>query len=337
MERLWQQASTSSHNQVRHHQMRSLLSSLVDGICEDLGHPAGLCRVLAQHVNLRATLVPPTPCISAGTVVPWHELGEHPVLHWPRRDHGELLGWKATSGSHYDSFYLRRPEYAQLSDEEIIDDWTCDISEVHGFSASKSDLCKFTSTDQMVETNSREMISEISPAKLAKNLAHDEIRILHREETSDHFARYSWDGRLWLMNSGGSHHLAAAKYIACRLGIAVPLRARLNIYSLNAAPLAALQHDFEMFVISSDAECLNAFHDAMRAFKATWLWHHMPKPYDNARAILLPRTEGRSRRVADELRRANFTDLGAYLIGLLAGGAQRPSKATSTVSGTSIR
>lgn len=275
-------------------------------------------RALVEHPDLRAELPPPAPCIASSSVVHWHELGTHDVFSWPRRDHGQLLGW-AASGSHYESFHLMRPEYAQIGREEVIDNWTCDIAELHGFSGSKSDLKKFTSTDAMVEANSRKMIAEISHAKLAENLAHDGIRIINHEKTNDHFTRYQWDGRLWLMNTDGSHHLAAAKYIAARLGVAVPLRARLYVYWLNEGPLASLRRDFEMFVISSAAAASNAFHDAMRAFRAAWLWHPMPRPYDQTtRAVLLPKSEGRSRRVADELRRAGFVDLGAQLAGLAA-------------------
>lgn len=69
--------------------------------------------------------------------------------------------------------------------------------------------------DDMVVRNSPEMIDEISPAKLAKNLAWDEIRIISHVD-HDYFATWAWDGRVFLMNSGGSHHFAAAKYIAAR-------------------------------------------------------------------------------------------------------------------------
>ncbi|MEW9722218.1 DUF6685 family protein [Escherichia coli] len=38
------------------------------------------------------------------------------------------------------------------------------------------------------------------------------------------FAEYPWTERkLYWLNEGGSHHFAAARYQACRLGISVPL------------------------------------------------------------------------------------------------------------------
>jgi hypothetical protein len=298
--------------------IRSLLNSIIDGVRESFGQPVTLQRALAQHPQMCAQLTPQAPCIDAESVVQWHELGKPSPFRWPRRECGDLRGWKGTTGHDYRSFNINRPEYAQLGHLEIIDNWTCDISQLHGFAASKSDLRKFTTTDAMVAMNSQEMISEISHAKLAKNLAHDEIRILHRDKPNDHFALYQWDGRLWLMNSGGSHHLASAKYIAARLGVAVPLRAKLYIYSLNPAAIESLRRDFELFVVSADPAASNAFHDAMRAFCATWLWHDMPRPYDDMRAILLPKSELRAMRVAEELRKVGVFDLGAFLATLAA-------------------
>ena len=158
------------------------------------------------------------------------------------------------------------------------------------------------------------MIDELSLAKLEKNLAHDEIRILHRPNGGlDFFVRYRWDKRLWLMNEGGSHHTAAAKYIATRIKHPVPMSGRLYEYSLNPDAINSLRRDFEIFVVGDDACSGNAFFDAMRAVSATWLWHQMPKVFERSRAIYLPRDNKRSMRVAQLLREAGFVDLGAML------------------------
>ncbi len=294
------------------------LKAITDGIREDFGYPARLINLLSSSPQVRVTLDEPTPCICAKSVPLWHELGTHSVLDLPRRERGALIGWRLTGGCYWESFEIERPEYALIGHRDVIPEWTCDITDIHGFSASKSNLCDFTSTDQMVETNSREMIDQVSLEKLAKNLAHRQIRIIHSPETSDHFTRYLWDGRLWLMNSGGSHHFAAAKYIAARLGQPVSLTGRLYTYSLNASAIASLRHEFEMFVINDETTFSNAFFDAMRTFKATWLWHPMPRPYERTQAILLPRSEARSVRVAAEFRKAGIFDFGAYLATLAA-------------------
>jgi len=60
----------------------------------------------------------------------------------------------------------------------------------------------------------------------------------------------------------------------------------------------------------------SGFHDAMRSFKATYLWHDMRWPYYQTKAILLPRDQARSMRVARALREVGIFDLGAYLADL---------------------
>ena len=298
--------------------MQALLKRVIEGIREDCGQPVSLCRALAAHPQMRAALEAPAPCIHASSVPRWHELGVYPPLSGPRRQRGFLLGWHATGGR-WQSFHIIRPEYAKIARREIEQGWRCDMTEIDGFAASKADLWAFPSTDAMAEARCQWLISEIAPERLAKSLAHSEIRIIHSSGTSDYFTRYLWDGRLWLMNDGGSHHTAAAKYLSARLSQRVPLEGTRYTYSLNALAIASLRRDFEMFVIGDeDAESSNDFFKAMERFRATWLWHPLPHPYEGARAVLLPRSEARSMRVAVELRSAGFADLGAHLAALCA-------------------
>lgn len=292
--------------------MKALLTKVFESFQEDFGHPVKLIRLLQDHPDICVSLNAPAPCIDAYSIAPWHELGESKHLYGPSRERGSLMGWKQRDKHSYGSFILHRPEYAQIVQRAIVEDWGCDITDVQGFAGSKSELRNFTSTDQMVETNSPDMIESISPAKLAENLAHREIRIIHAPGI-DYFQRYAWDGRLFLINSGGSHHFAAAKYIAARLPQAVALRGKLVTHSLNALAIASLQRDYEMFVISDATPIRRGFHEAMEAFRATWLGHSMPRPLQNTQAILLPKAERRSMQVASLLRKAGVADLGAHL------------------------
>lgn len=296
--------------------MQAILKRVIEGIREDFGNPVSLCRALAVHPQMQAALDAPAPCIHASSVPRWHELGVYPPFGGPRRQRGELLGWHATGGR-WASFQVIRPEYAQIAHCEIEQGWCCDVTDIDGFLASKADLWAFATTDAMAESRCQWLISEVNQEQLAKSLAHKEIRIIHIPGTTDHFTRYQWDGRLWLMNDGGSHHTAAAKYLAARLGQRVPLSGRCYTYSLNALAIASLRRDYEMFAINyEDDEATEAFFDAMRAFRATWLWHPLPRPYERARAVLLPKDEASSMRVAVELRRAGIADLGAHLSAL---------------------
>ncbi len=293
-----------------------MFNRLIDSVLEDFGRPVSLQRALAAHPQLRVDLDEPAHCIHAGSVTRWNELGTHSPLQWPHRQRGFLRGWHASGGA-WRSFHIVRPEYAFIGECDVEEQWQCELTDLDGFSCSKSDLQAFPSIDAMAEERCEWLISEISPESLARSLAHTEIRIIHDPKTSDHFSRFLWDGRLWLMNDGGSHHTAAARYLSSRLNRPVSLVGNLHRYSISAAAVVALRRDFEMFVVSHRPfDGSIEFEDAMCAVRATWLWHSMPEPWGHARAILLPRTEGRSMRVAETLRAAGFLDLGEHLSAL---------------------
>ncbi len=282
-----------------------------------MGHPVALLRLLDKHPGLRIQLIEPKSNIDAHSVAQWHNWGYSPEHFKRRLKRGTLIGWRYLSTG-YRSFDIHRKEFEHFGRCEINNNWTCDIQTIAGFSSSKSELKEFSSLDDMVETNSREMIDALTEEKLCQNLAHNEIRILHREQTLDHFARHLWDGRVFLMNNGGSHHFAAARYIAARIGRQVPLCGALHTYSIDPMAVDSLRTDFDMFVISdNNAAASNGFHDAMRAFRATYFWHPLPRPYEKVRVILLPKQDIRSAKVSTALRAAELFDLGKYLTSIV--------------------
>jgi hypothetical protein len=275
--------------------------------------------------ELRSVLVEPEKTISTtNSVVRWHEWGTTPISYWPHRARGELMGWRNDVG-HYRSFITHRDEFANFG-SCFTEDCEVDIQAVTGLSSSKSSLSDFSSLDEMVKTNSREMIDSISEEKLRKNLAHNEIRILKPGNTDDFLARFLWDGRFFLINSGGSHHFAAARYIASRLDVMVPIQSKLRTYGINQSAFNSLQCDYDMFVIPYAPEANNGFHKAMVSFRATYLWQFLPKPYEDKKAILLPKSEARSAEVAKVLRSAGFFDLGKHLSELVLRQTREHSK-----------
>lgn len=166
-------------------------------------------------------------------------------------------------------------------------------------------------------TDSPEMIDMITEEKLVQNISHGEIRILHDSNIGDHFTRYQWDGRLFLINSGGSHHFAAARYIAARIGKPVPLKGKLYTYSIDPLAVDGLRRDFDMYAISDTPEVFCDFLEAMKSVKAPYYWHRLPTPHDHAQIILLPKNDKRSMRVSNVLRVTGLFDVGEYLFGLV--------------------
>lgn len=285
-------------------------------IQEDLGYrPVRLHNAIESYPNILPKLESAPSTIYAGDVVRWHEWGELRFRPTRHIKHNVMLGWRFSLGG-YTSFELTMPEFDHFGRCETTPGWECDIQQVVGLASSKSDLDQFTDLDQFAETRTPNWIEEITEANLLRNLAHAEIRIgneLHADTTDDHFCRYQWDGRILLNNNGGSHHFAAVRYIAGKLHRKVRLNGKLKTYSINPSSVEALRNRFDILVIDDSAEEQNQFHHAMRAFSATYLWRKLPLPYDNNRAVFLPKNEPRSRTVATHLKTAGAYDLGALL------------------------
>lgn len=69
---------------------------------------------------------------------------------------------------------------------------------------------------------------------------------------SDTFSVRAWDGRLFLDNSGGSHHLAGAVHVAKRIGARIHLASKLYLYQLNHLTVQWLLDGFHLVLLPKD-------------------------------------------------------------------------------------
>lgn len=289
--------------------IRSALNTL---IADATGKPVALRKLLGKGDQYKGDISEPERSTAEGAVVKWHDWASHSALDWPRLPVASLRGWALRRGE-YVSKTMHIPEMEALTISVVVDEHTLDLREIEGFSSSKSDLHEYLSMEDFARQRCPDWIVDVSDESLRKMLAHDEIRVLHSQHHTDHFSQYGWDGRVFLSNSGGSHHTAAAQYIANRLQIDVPLSAPLRVYLLNEASVEALATQYEIFSVPDEASFQVPFHDALGAVGATYFWHRMPAPYQDQRAVFLPREDARSLAVANELRAACVPDLGKHL------------------------
>lgn len=279
-------------------------------------HKKLIAQFFDTHPNVVAGLAPQSNSINALDVPSWHDINVNLEKSWYRPSQGSLVGYTVDKRGSYVIKRVQRDEYKALCIKEEVDDWSCGISDIHGFSASKSELSDFISTDQMIETNSKEMIPEITEEMLARNLAHREIRIINAAPTSDHFVKFSWSKHLYLSNSGGSHHLAAAKYIATRLNRQVKLNAKLVTYRLNPDAIQSLTNEFDIYAIGKSKGIYLDLYKLMEKLRVTWFYHDLPRACGDVRAILLPKNEYLSSVLSGAFRRAGCVDLGQHLMEL---------------------
>lgn len=275
-----------------------------------------LDKTLSEFIRRSESFLPQilpyqTKNIALSSVVAWHRWEDHEFRFFDC-PYGKTAGW-VYEYNRYQHRQLTLEEFNLFVDKEVIKYWQCEIQEVEGLAASKSILENFSSLDEMVETNSKELIYPISHEQLQKNLKWFETRIFH-ENPSDYFVTHAWDKRIFLVNDGGSHHFAAARYLAKRLNEKIYLESKLYRYTINCAAAYSLMYKFEMFVVSNDPIFTNGFREIMREFKVDYFMRYLPTPYrEDHCVLLLPRVNQRSMRVAKILQSNNVIDFGSLL------------------------
>ncbi|WP_426810499.1 DUF6685 family protein [Pseudomonas sp. WOUb67] len=291
---------------------RTLAAKFLETVKDDLGIPARLRRVIADTPTLRMRVDDTAAVIASSSVVRWHEWSQRIGFGQGSEQDGEVRGWRASDG-HYQSEHRQITALARLGKTETLHEFTCDIRDVTGLSASKSELYRFFSLQQMAEQACQAFTRDLSQEGLAQNLRWPEIGIVHGG--NDFMVRYDWDDGLYLANSGGSHHFVAARHIATQLQQPVALQGRLVRNGLDAEAASQLNEAYAVYAVNKDVFFTEAL-DALRDFKATHYWGDLPQPYDKGMALFLPREEARSRKVAQIFASEGFTNVGEMLIEL---------------------
>jgi hypothetical protein len=276
-----------------------------------LGRPVRLQKLLKKHPELSADIGPRSQSISAEAVAKWQNWGQL-ALRYADFTPVHLLGWRM-KGGRYCRSVISRDVLSQLVSCTEQPDWQTDIQKVTGLASSKSNLHAFFSLDQMVLTQAPELVDEISQMRLQTLLAHDELSAMRKANRTDFFVRYLWDERLFLMNDGGSHHFAAAQFVAKQLQQPVILQGVLYVYAIDEDVLNALRRDFDIFGFAAEDTLFCYFLNAMDSFAANFYWLALPPPYVDMPAIFLPKSNWRSRRASHELTKAGIFDIGEHL------------------------
>ncbi|MEO7326582.1 MAG: DUF6685 family protein [Dokdonella sp.] len=280
--------------------------------------PIDLETLLENNPALPANLAPSDRRAGVGgsSVVRWEHLwspsdNNH---HRLRPDAGLLpLHWQPLDGP--------RRRWTDLSlvrmfaDVHIIPEWTCDITEITAIHASESDLSIFENLDEFAETRCGELIKDVSIAGLKRNLAHDGIRILNTASHADYLQRWAWDGRLFLMNDGGSHHFAAARWLARKLGVPVPIRSRLRTVSVRRDAVEQLVARYDLFAVNGhqDASFSCALYEALRSSGTPFLLRALPASLGCGEILIFESDDRRSWPVVDALRRHGATCMSPVL------------------------
>lgn len=282
--------------------------------------PLAFDRWLGSPYSRASIVARPRETCASDDRIAWHWWRDAHAVASSRCRPGHVLGWTPSSGGTYILSDVYLEALANFTREQAFDNWTCDIGDVAGLANSKSPLCEYASLDRMIEIRRPEMVSQEDPAAIYHLLTHDELRILHMESRGDYFSLDSWDGRIFLSNSGGSHHFSAARYLTDRCDVKVPLQGRIYCRWIDEHAVESLVSDYTIFAIDGAPGVRNEFHDALQAYRAPYLLQRLPKGFSTrsvdeggAYAVFLPRSNARSSRVADAMEKAGFCNVGTHL------------------------
>ncbi|OAM28708.1 MULTISPECIES: DUF6685 family protein [Eikenella] len=247
--------------------------------------------------------------IDLSSVIRWHDWSDHSFKFIS--NYGKATGF-SFKDKKYQLCKLSLKEFSLLVEKKIIDNWQCEIQVVQGLAASKSKLSEFSNLDEMVEKNSRELIYPISLETLEKNLSHRESNIFH-EDPTDYFTIYQWNKKLFLINSGGSHHFAAARYLARRLNKKITLSGKLYYYKFNQNIINLLENKFDIFILSWPNIELSNLHKFLKKLRIEYFIRYMPQPITDKFLLLLLPKNTKNTKIAELLRGNNYLDFTAYI------------------------
>ncbi len=189
-----------------------------------------------------------------------------------------------------------------------------DANEIEGFAASKSAGLHFDSVDAFGRSFAVGTGTSLDASGLKKMLAHGEIRIRADGSGSDRVSVRMWDGRLFLINGGGSHHLAGAAHIARVVGAELPLSADLTVTAIRPRAVAWLTTNHYVLAVG------HRTHVQASAAKLAGGCYELPVPdhlMEASKMLVIPRGEAVADDVARLLVEAGATDLAPWFRNLL--------------------
>ncbi|MEQ9971419.1 DUF6685 family protein [Pectobacterium carotovorum] len=294
---------------------RPLLHRVAGALWEEFrhftGYPEGLSRAIRSGLFCPIPLQHSPDTFWLRSVVSWHtwmstsRYGIPYALHYLQPD----------CDRQFVSSDVVVPEVANLVQEEVIEGFSCDITDIKGIGASKSSEYDINDIDEFPMQRCPSFVEPVTEAHLLENMRWGEIRLDRL-----YFDDYAWaTRRLYWCNSGGSHHFGAARYQAVRLNSGVKLTGKLWRYSINAPMVLQLQQHWRLFLIP-EREVFGHFYHAMKAFSCPFGYSglpynlHSPSHAEDALSIVwLARDNRKATVVADMLETAGFPDFGRCL------------------------
>jgi hypothetical protein len=167
---------------------------------------------------------------------------------------------------------------------------TIDIRNISCLSASKGPLKLFRTLDDFAVAECRREIGPATPSQLETCLRYYGVRLASPfRADGEHIVAVAWSGgTIYWPNHDGSHHFAAARYIARLLDQPVPITASLTSWSISHDAVSTLFDKYFTWVLP-DHDDTWSFIRSVHRYGLSIGVAGMPLPYCDDLLILLPR------------------------------------------------
>jgi len=167
---------------------------------------------------------------------------------------------------------------------------TLDIRKITCLSASKGPLARSETLDDFAVAECQREIGPATAAQLEANLRYYGVRLASPfRGDGDRLEAVAWSGgTICWPNHDGSHHFAAARYIAGVMNHSVPITASLTSYWISHDAIAMFADEFATWVMPDRADTWSLIR-MIHQYGVRIGIAGMPLPYRNDLLILLPR------------------------------------------------
>jgi hypothetical protein len=167
---------------------------------------------------------------------------------------------------------------------------TLDIREITCLSASKGPLGRSETLDEFAVAECQREIGPATAKQLEACLSYYGVRLTSPfRDDGEQLSAVAWSGgTIYWPNYDGSHHFAAARYIAGVLNQPVPITAPLTSYSIDRNAIATLADEFVTWVMP-DHDDTWSFVRMIHQYGMEIGVAAMPLPYHDELLVLIPR------------------------------------------------
>lgn len=290
-------------------------NAITDQLGNIQGKPGKLIRLIDEGVIQSFTPIEYEKSIWSPSVAKW-ELWSRNLDYQPL----PIEYWEFSTEEH--RHYKKSIHIGALGNLikcEIIENGTLDIKEIKGIAASKSDSYFFSSIEKFATVRCQKFIGSGQSESLHKNMKWREIW-----QHNLKFMDKSWsDHSPFWMNSGGSHHFAAAHYIATINDLSYQLEGKIKRFSVNKHSAEKLVSEWDMFLIDNTS-LYTGFLEAMRSFKCDFCVSDIPRrlfknetdksnKQNRVRIVFLKKDNFKSNQVAKYLKKSGFVSFNIYV------------------------